>query len=147
MIKHVPVLLVAIPLLAAFMIPMIGMVNRTARTVVGAIALVMILAASYYIAGDILVHGRILYYMVGSSNPEMLTEHGLTFPIRIGLKIDPFSLFFIIMTTTLVLIFYVFSAQYIEENERKNYFTVLFITMVAGMMGLLVANDLFTFFV
>ncbi|NMB66130.1 MAG: NADH:ubiquinone oxidoreductase, partial [Spirochaetes bacterium] len=62
MIKHVPVLLVAIPLLAAFMIPMIGMVNRTARTVVGVIALVMILAASYYIAGDILVHGRILYY-------------------------------------------------------------------------------------
>lgn len=147
MIKHVPILLVAIPLLVAFMIPMIGIVNRIARTIIGAIALIIILSVSYYIAGDVMVHGKIFYYMVGSSNPEIITEHGLTFPIRIGLKIDPFSLFFILMTTTLVLIFYLFSIQYIEENERKNYFTVLFISMVAGMMGLLVANDLFTFFV
>lgn len=147
MSKHIPVLLVAIPLIVAFMIPMIGMVNRTARTVIGAIALVIIMAASYCIAGDVFLSGKIFYYMVGSSNPEVITEHGLTFPIRIGLKIDSFSLFFILMTTTLVFIFYLFSTQYIEENDRKNYFTVLFVCMVAGMMGLLVANDLFTFFV
>jgi len=146
MIKHIPVLLVTVPLIIAFMIPMIGMINRTARTVIAAAALLFIVVASYYITGDVFYKGKIFYYMVGSSNPELLVE-SLTFPIRIGLKVDQFSLFFILMASTLAFIFYLFSIQYIEENERKNYFTVLFVCIVAGMTGLLVANDLFTFFV
>ncbi len=147
MIKHVPVLVVAVPLLVAFMIPMIGMLSSKLRTVLAALALVGITTMAYCIAGDVLIGDKTLLYMVGASNPESFVMEGLTFPIRIGLKIDSFSLFFIIMATTLSLIFYVFSIQYIEENERKNYFTVLFVCMVAGMMGLLVAGDLFTFFV
>ncbi|HOE20793.1 MAG TPA: proton-conducting transporter membrane subunit [Spirochaetota bacterium] len=147
MIKHVPVLLVTIPLVVAFMLPIIGMVNRTIRTITAGVAIVIIMVLSYLLIQDVMICKKIFHYMVGSPDPTALFEHGLTFPIRIALKIDQFSLLFIIMATTLSFLFYLFSSQYIEENERKNYFTVLYVCMVAGMMGMLIANDLFTFFV
>jgi len=147
MIKHIPILLIAIPLLAAFMLPIIGRIGIKVRDLVVLMVLLTVNFLLFYIIPEVALNGKVMYYVVGAVDPSALHPESLGFPIRIVLKIDGFSLFMGIISAVVALSAFLYSQSYIKNDERKSYYQILLMLMLVGMLGLELTNDLFNFFV
>jgi len=147
MIEHLPILVITVPLLAAFVLPIIDKAHHRARS---AVAFLVILAVNVMIAllaWRLNEGGAPLIYVLGAQSPVQFLPQGLAFPIRIMLKIDGFSIFMALISAAVVLVAFIYSMKYVPEDPRKNYYTILLMLMLVGMLGLEFTNDLFNFFV
>ncbi len=147
MSKHIPILIIAIPLLAAFMLPIVGRVGARFRDLLVLAVLLAVNFFLFFILPDVAFHGRIFYYVVGAADPAVVNPINLPFPIRIVLKVDGFSLFMGIISAVVALAAFLYSLQHVKNDDRKNYYQVLLLLMLVGMLGLEFTNDLFNFFV
>jgi len=145
--EHIPILIIAVPLLTAFILPIAGMAGHRFRnllifSVIAAVNLMLISLIS-----PVCIEGKIIYYLAGSASPSVVHPDGLDFPIRILLKIDGFSLYMAIISGIIVLVAFLFSLGFIKEDGKKNYYMILLLLMFTGMLGIEFTNDLFNFFV
>lgn len=148
MSEHLPILIIGIPLLAAFLTPIIGLLGNRVRNIFTLIVLlatnvVIIMLASKFWQGG----GEAIFYVLGAKDPSVLRPEGLAFPIRIALKIDGFSIFMGISSGILSLVALFYSWQFISKNSYQTYYFVLLQLMFVGILGLVFTNDLFNFFV
>ncbi len=138
MAPHVPVLIPALFLLAALLIPLAGLL---ARRLAGLLALASTAAAAGLAIQGLLhvqAHGRISYHLAGWPPP-----------IGIEFALDPLSAFFCVIVTgvaTLALL----HAQRIANHEiaaAETSFYVLAMLLLAGLSGMVVTGDLFNLYV
>ena len=143
----IPVLIIALPLLTAFILPIVGMINTRLRNILvfAVIAAVNLMLIS--LIQRVSIGGEVLHYVVGAADPLQVIREGLDFPIRIVLKIDGFSLFMALISGVITFVVFLFSLSYIKEGERKNYYQLLMLLIFVGMLGMEFTNDLFNFFV
>lgn len=143
---HAPALIVALPLLAAFAIPLISRAGHSARSifslaVLGATAsLVAILAVDVYSTG-------IRVYTFGATLPEMALPAGYTVPVRIMFQVDGMSMFMGIVITTVALAALLYSLQFLKGQSGQPRFYSLMMLLYVGMMGLAFTGDMFNMFV
>jgi multicomponent Na+:H+ antiporter subunit D len=148
MTEHLPILVIGIPLLAAFLTPIIGLLGNRVRNIFTLIVLlatnvlIIMLASKLWQNG-----GEAMFYVLGAKDPTVLRPEGLAFPIRIALKIDGFSVFMGISSGILSLVALFYSWQFISKNSYQTYYYVLLQLMFVGILGLVFTNDLFNFFV
>jgi multicomponent Na+:H+ antiporter subunit D len=126
---------VAIPLLAAFLILLVGGRKDAwggAVSLAATAALVVLSVEAFFS-----LHGETVVYRMSAWD----------LPLGIGLVLDAFSAFMLIMVSAIALTSVVFSLKYIRQLGRDGRYYALFMILVTGMNGVLVTGDLFNLFV
>jgi multicomponent Na+:H+ antiporter subunit D len=128
-------LFVAIPLGAAFFIPMVGRkIPRFADTLANLTTLALFLMA-------LSVIGKTGVYWMGGWVPR------LGIPLGINLVLDGVSVFMLVTITLISFLVTLYSIHYMDKFTSKARFYSLFLLMVAGMLGVSLTGDLFNLYV
>jgi multicomponent Na+:H+ antiporter subunit D len=128
-------LFVAIPLGAAFFIPMVGRKNpRLSDTLANLVTLALLVMA-------ISVIGKNGVYWMGGWVPR------LGIPLGINLVLDGVSIFMLVTITLISFMATLYSIQYMDKFTSKARFYSLFLLMEAGMLGVALTGDLFNLYV
>jgi len=145
---HAPALLVAIPLLGAFAVPLIGKLGREVRNVfVGLIALATAALAGLLAATVFGQGGAPMTYVLGSTSLGIPLPSGLRLPIRILLEPDGMSAFMALITALVTLTGAFFSFSYWRERSGGTMYFTLLLLLTAGIFGMELTGDMFNFFV
>jgi multicomponent Na+:H+ antiporter subunit D len=135
-ISHIIPLFVAISLLGAFIISIIGKKLKWIPDVIGNITTLILLGLSVLAMWTIVTKGT-LVYSVGSWK----------LPIGIALVLDGLTAFMLITVNLIAFSVSIYSISYMERFTSKWKFYTLFLLMVAGMNGVVVTGDIFNLFV
>jgi len=132
MIKPLPYF-VAIPLVAAFLLPIFGKKGKNAGTVVANAATI----ALFVLAIVCVAAGSDGVYAVGK----------WTIPFGINLVLDGLSSLMLLVVSLVSAAAMFFSIRYMEQYTAKTKYLSLFMLMVAGMNGVILSGDIFNLFV
>ena len=146
LIAHSPILIIAIPLLAAFLTPLIGMASQKARNAFVVVSLVFVTFLVFALARDISFNG-IHVYTLGAASPDLSIPTGFMVPVRIILEVDGISVFFSIIWSIVSLAAAIYSFSHIASETGQTRFFTLLLLMVTGGFGLMFTGDLFNLFV
>jgi len=146
LITHSPILIIAIPLLAAFLTLPIGMASKKARNALVIVSLTFVVFLVFALARDISISG-IHLYTLGAASPDLTTPTGFMVPIRIILEVDAMSIFMGIIWSIVSLAAAIFSLSHIASETGQNRFYTLLLLMVTGGFGMMFTGDLFNLFV
>ena len=132
-----PVLFIAIPLLAAFVIPLAGYLWKELVRLLPGLVLAYMLILSVSLMGYVFEHGTIVQQIAGWAPPWGIN---LVFSPLTGL-----------LTTIMVFIgfiIWVYSYRFknVDFEEGKKYF-ILFLMLVTGSVGIVLTGDIFNQFV
>jgi multicomponent Na+:H+ antiporter subunit D len=143
-INHSPALIVAIPLLGAFLTPLIHRINDKLRNIFAIFIVFFTSAIVLLLANDIYSEsGTIHTYVFGGTSA--LTEGG--FAIRILFEVDGFNIFMALIATILAIAGVIYSWAFMKENTGLDKYYTLYLLMIAGMFGMILTGDMFNFFV
>ncbi|TET09010.1 MAG: NADH:ubiquinone oxidoreductase, partial [Candidatus Atribacteria bacterium] len=109
--NHIPILIVAIPLLAAFLVPLIGRINKKATGILTTLALSVSLILTIVLAVRILTIGPQIY-VFGATSPSLTLPSGLKFPIRIMFQIDAMAIFMGLITAVISFVGAIYSLTF-----------------------------------
>jgi len=140
--SHAPALLVIIPLLGAFLTPLISKINDKVRNifVIGILGITAVFVL--LVAQQVLDTGTITY-VFGSS---LQTVQNNTV-IRILFEIDALSIFMALVSIILAFVASIYSWGFLKEETGQDKYYTLLLLMTAGMLGMVLTGDLFNFFV
>ena len=133
-----PVLLIAIPLLAAFMIPLLGMIWKELVRIVPGLVLASMMISSASMLMYVTEHGTIIE-----------TLSGWEAPWGINLVFSPLTGFLTTLMTFMGFIVWLYSYRFkrnVDFEPAKKYFIFLMM-LVAGAVGIVITGDIFNQFV
>lgn len=139
MIKHLPALLIVIPLLAAIMTPIIGRLHRAISWYAATLTTLISFIISLSLLPTVWQQGRLSYWM-GGWQP----------PLGIEYAIDPLNIFVLIIVSFMALAGAVFSKKSISieiGESKKPFFYSVYLLFVTGLMGMAVTGDIFNIYV
>ena len=141
LLNQSPALIVAIPLLGAFLTPLIGKINDKVRN--GFVVFIVLLTSFFVflLSYDILTHkDSIRTYIFGAKDAGSPV-------VRILFEIDGMNAFMIIIGAILAIVAVVYSLKFMKEYTGLDKYYTLVLLMIAGMFGMMMTGDLFNFFV
>jgi len=143
---HSPILAIAVPLLAAFLTPLMGRIGPRARDtfVICVLALVQILVV--IVAREVYANG-IQIYVLGASAPSLAIPETHMVPVRIILEVDGLGAFLGLMGATVALAGAVYSISCMKMETGQDRFYTLLLLLAASMIGIQYTGDLFNLFV
>ncbi len=133
-----PVLLVAIPLLAAFLIPLLGMIWKELVRIIPGLVLLYMFILSATLLNQVLHTGPIVEVIAGWRPP-----------LGINLVFSPFSGFLVTLMTFIGLMVWIYSYRFkrnVDFEPAKKYF-ILLMMLVTGSVGIVLTGDIFNLFV
>ncbi len=142
---HLPALCVAIPLLFAFLAPLIEKFIPKARNLIVFIGILAAALAVLLLAQSVFLNGTAVYTM-GSSSPGLTLPSGMLLPVRIIFEVDAFSAMMAGMAAIVSLLAVIYSFKFMRENSLGKFYSLVFV-MFTGLIGLIFTGDLFTMFV
>lgn len=132
-----PIYFIALPLITAFLLPLIGKIYKPLiRLTPG-----FVFAFMAYISFD-------LFLNLEKGNAQIIQIAGWAPPWGINLVYDAFSGFVTLIITTLAFIVWVYSYKFKKvgfDNSKK--FFILLMLLVAGSIGVVLTGDIFNLFV
>ncbi len=144
--RHLPALLIATPLFAAFLMPLVGSLGpkvRSAWVFLGALATAAIGLA---LAWKVLATGTVLY-VFGAATTQQALPSDAAFPIRIMFEVDAMSALMVVIASLSSLGIAIYSlAAESKQSGLETFYAMLFL-LIAGVMGMVATGDLFNFFV
>jgi len=145
---HAPVLLIAIPLLGAFAVPLIGKLGRVARDAFVGLIAAFTAALAGLLAADVFGHGGAAsVYVLGGKPFNIPLPSGMAAPIRILLEVDGMSAFMGLITALVTITAIAFSFSYWKKRSGGNMYYSLLLLLTAGIFGMELTGDMFNFFV
>ena len=142
----IPAMVIGLPLLAAFLTPLIGMATKKGRNVF-VLAILVIEELLVIILAWHVFTGNIVIYTMGAKNPMAAVPAQAAVPIRIVLEIDGMAAFMGLISATVSLAAGIYSIAFIRESNGKTRYYTLLLLMLAGMIGMEFTGDLFNLFV
>ncbi|MCB8816002.1 monovalent cation/H+ antiporter subunit D family protein [Desulfosporosinus shakirovi] len=139
MIKHLPALLIVIPLLVAIITPLIGRINRALSWYTATITTFISFVISLSLLKTVLEQGRISYWMSGWEPPW-----------GIEYAIDYLNIFVLIIISFMAFVGAIYSKKNIDieiDEEKKPFFYSVYLLFVTGIMGMTVTGDIFNIYV
>ncbi len=146
LIQHAPVLIIALPLLAAFITPVLGRIGAHWRDAVNGTLFACVVFLVITLAIDVYTGGMRIYTL-GASSPENTIPPDATIPVRILLQVDGMSVFMAITVTLVTLAAFVYSYQFMKERTGQDGYYSLLMLVYVGMTGLVMTGDMFNLFV
>jgi len=130
----VATLLVALPFLGAFLIPLVGMVSKIASYYLPA----AVMAANLGISLSLLP--RVL------QAPIVISISGWKPPIAINFVVGPLGLGLAILISLVGLLVTLYGVGYVREEPKEKYH-MLVLTLLTGATGMVLTGDIFNLFV
>lgn len=132
-------LFVAIPLISAFLIVLLGKLFKGFHKIFAPLTLLglLVMAVCIFIRSD---HSPLTYAMGGWGLVNEL-------PIGIYLVLDGFSILMLCIINIIGFIALVYSLSYISKYTAESNYYALFCLIIAGMNGVVLSGDLFNLFV
>jgi len=124
-------LAVAIPLAAAFLVPLVPKKSRALANAIALLASVGLAAVVLYLLG------RSGSYAVG----------GWKAPVGIELRLDGLSWLMLAVVAGVSLCIVLYATRYMDHYTARGKFYALFFLMIAGMCGVVITGDLFNMYV
>ena len=137
---YTPALIVAIPLLGAFLTPLVSRINDKLRNIFVLAILGITGILVFLLAYNIFIYGGIHTYVFGAKD--------LSLPVvRILFEVDAMSVLMAVIAIVLSGVAVIYSWAFMKENTGLDKFYTLVLLMVAGMLGMVLTGDMFNFFV
>lgn len=146
LLAHAPVLIIAIPLLGAFLTPLISRVSDKGRDVLVIAILAFVEFLVIILAVDI-YRGGLHIYALGASSPLLARPEHQMAPVRIVLEVDAMSILMGFISATVSLAAAIYSVSFMRRDTGKDKFYTLLLLLTAGMMGLEFTGDMFNLFI
>lgn len=133
-----PILIIVIPLISAFFIPVIGWWKRNLCCPLVIIALSLCVLSSFVILNTVMHNGTIHYYL-GNWDP----------PWGIEYVVDHLNAFMLVIVSFIALAVAIYSKRSIEQElpEKIVHFYCVFLLLVTGLLGIVVTGDMFNLYV
>ncbi len=144
LIQHSPALVLAVPLLFAFLIPIVGRISKKARDVIFFLGLIIMGLFVSIMAYEVYTVGEWSYVFGGGSVTPDGAESSF---FRILFVADGVSAMASITLTISAIGAAIYSYAFMKDETGKNKFYTLFLLMVAGVNGMVLTGDLFNLFV
>ena len=144
-ITHSPALIVAIPLLGAFLTPLVGKINDKVRNIFVIIIVGITAFFTFLLANDVFTNG-VRTYVFGGGSPTIGSGDS-AFAIRILFEVDGMNMFMAIIASILALVGVIYSWSFMKGNTGLDKYYTLILLMIAGMFGMILTGDMFNFFV
>lgn len=129
-------LFVSVPLVGAFLLPLIGKKIKWMPDVLGNVFTFILMVMSILAVRMVDISGTLVYSM-GGWKP----------PVGIAMVLDGLTAFMLVTVNVIAFLIALFSVNYMERYTSKTKFYTLFLLMVAGMNGVIITGDLFNLFV
>jgi multicomponent Na+:H+ antiporter subunit D len=130
-------LFIALPLVVAGLLPLLGKISK--RVLPDALANAVLLF--------LLVESVLMGKQLAASGPYVRTFSWLGEPVNLRLAVDGFSLFMLFTVALVGLCAGIFSIDYMKHYGSKANYYALFLVMIAGMNGLVLSTDLFNVYI
>ncbi len=150
-LTHAPALAVAIPLLGAFLTPLVGKISYKLRNV---FAIIIAGLTSFIVA---LLSYNVLAHESVKLAPNVLKNGVQTYVfgsqdisspvVRIIFEIDGLNAFMIIIAAILPLAAIIYSLAFVKDETGQDKYYTLILLLTAGMLGMMMTGDMFNFFV
>lgn len=141
MIPHAPILTILLPLFAAFLMPVVGILAKRynikhAREIfaIGIMIAVLVIVASMMLE---VWDGNVLVYQLGGWSP----------PWGINLTVDALTIQMALMIAGLGTLVMIYSASYMQRDTGLSHFYTLTLLLMTGMLGIVLTGDMFNFYV
>ncbi len=146
LIEHSPILAIAVPLLAAFLTPLVSRLGARVRNVFVIAALAFVEFLVVILARDIYANG-IRIYTLGAATPSLALPENYMVPVRIVLEVDGLGIFMGMISATVALAGAFYSIACMKEETGQDRFYTLLFMLTVGMLGMQFTGDLFNLFV
>ena len=139
LIEQSPALIIAIPLLGAFLMPLVSRINSTVRNIFGLLVLCLTGFFVGILATDVLANGPRLY-IFGAKD--------LAVPmVRILFEVDSMSIFMALITMVLAFISLIYSWSFMKDHDGLDKYYTLVLLLITSTLGMELTGDIFNFFV
>ncbi|MHC1605189.1 MAG: complex I subunit 5 family protein [Candidatus Methanofastidiosia archaeon] len=134
-IIHYPILIIILPLLSAFLIPILALVSKKVKNWFFVSIFLLIFYLSVATFANI------------SQNPISYHLGGWAPPFGIEIYCDSLSCFMLLIINGLAFLAALYSQGYLGEKRRRTQFYALFSLLVVGMNGIVLTADIFNMYV
>ena len=132
-----PVYYIAIPLLTAFLLPLLTKIHKELVRIVPGLVLLFMSYMSVQLMGQ-----------VTADSPIIVTLAGWSAPWGINLVFNSFSGFIVTLISILGFIVWVYSYRFKKvEFDNAQKFYILFLLLITGTIGVVLTGDIFNLFV
>lgn len=139
MIKDLPILVIVIPLLSAFIIPLAARINRAWSWYIATFTTFISLAGSVLLLKDVQEKGRISYWL-GGFEPPWGIEYAIDY-------LNGFVLVVVAFVAFLVAVYARKSVEHEIEESKTSYFYSIYLLFTAGLTGMVITGDVFNLYV
>ena len=145
--RHLPALLIATPLLVAFLMPIVGGAGRVVRNAWVLLGALATSAVGLALAWKVLATGTVLYVFGAAAPHVALPMDSGGIPIRIIFQVDALGALMVVIASlsSLGILIYSLAAE-AKQSGLETFYAMLFL-LVAGVLGMVSTGDLFNFFV
>ncbi len=146
---YLPALAVAVPLLGAFLTPLLSRVHAVVRNVW---AIIIVLVTSGIVGvllyKIIILKEGIQVYVFGASTQDTLNDIAQGIPIvRIFFEVDALGIYIGVLCSILMFVAVLYSYAFMKEETGLDKYYTLLLLLFAGMLGMVFTGDMFNFFV
>ncbi len=146
-IDNLPALLLAVPMLGAFLTPLIGKFSEKGRNAWVLIVSFATFCIAAILTNEVLSSGTIVYTF-GAQNPAAaIPPDSGGLPFRIIFTVDAMSVFMAISAAIVGFAVTLFSITSQSKMSGKDSFYALLLLMEVGILGMVCTGDMFNFFV
>ncbi len=133
-----PVHYIALPLFAAFLMPLLAKVNRELVRIIPGVVLVYLSVVSVILMQQVINTGQPIVEILGGWQP----------PWGINLVFSQFTGFLVSLMIFMATLIWVFSYRFKKvDNEPALKYYILFMMLVTGSVGVVLTGDIFNMFV
>jgi len=133
-----PILIVVVPLMFSFFVPIVGWWRRNLCYPLTIVAIALSALFSIAVLKTVIANGTTHYYL-GSWNP----------PWGIEYVVDHLNAFVVVVMSFIALVVAIYSKRSVEHElpERIVYFYCTFLLLITGLLGIVVTGDMFNLYV
>jgi len=133
-----PILIVVVPLISAFLIPIVGWWKRNLCYYLTFAALSISVLISIAVLNTVVAHGAVHYYL-GNWDP----------PWGIEYVVDHLNAFVVVIMSFISLVVAIYSKRSVEQELAGKivYFYCTFLLLITGLLGMVVTGDMFNLYV
>ena len=146
LLYHSPALIVAIPLLGAFLTPLISKIGGKARNAFAIFIVGLTSFMVFLLANDILSNGTVRRYVFGGED-ALVKGDTVNYIVRIVFEVDGMNAFMAIIAAILAIAGVIYAWSFMKKHTGLDKFYTLILLMIAGIFGMILTGDMFNFFV
>lgn len=139
LLMHSPALVIAVPLLGAFLMPLFGRLHASVRNSFALFMLGLTGGLIGVLASDVFSHGPRVY---------VFGAQDLSIPVvRILFEVDSMSMFMALITVMLAIVAVIYSWSFLRSEDGLDKYYTLLLLVVTSALGMELTGDIFNFFV